>query len=72
MYHVISWNTREALASFEKLKEAKRYCRSLGHTGEDDPFLTSYPPVAYVTNESGELVYNPRFRKGGKQCAQEL
>jgi len=63
MYLVVSWDTREVIASFGELKGAKKYCRAQGHTSEDHSFLASYPPVAYVSNEAGELVYNPRFRK---------
>ena len=63
MYHVTYWDTGEIYRSFEKLAIAKRYARGLGHTGEDNPGLTGYPPLAYVANDAGECEYNPRFGK---------
>lgn len=63
MFYVINWETREVLSKWEKLAVAKRWCRGQGHTGEDNSMLTSYPPIAYVANEAGELIYNPRFGK---------
>ena len=63
MYHVTFWDTQEVYRSFKKLGTAKRYCRGLGHTGEDNPGLTGYPPLAYIANDAGYLVYNPRFGK---------
>ncbi len=39
------------------------FSRGKGHTGEDDPHLTSYPPIAYLADNDGLLVYNPRFSK---------
>jgi hypothetical protein len=62
-FHVTLWETREVVRSFEKLAVAKRWARGQGHTGEDDPGLTSYPPIAYVADDNGDLVYNPRFGK---------
>lgn len=62
-FHVTLWDTREIVRSFEKLAVAKRWARGHGHTGEDSPGLTSYPPIAYVANSAGECVYNPRFGK---------
>lgn len=63
MYHVTHWDTREILYSFKGLGLARRYARGMGHTGVDDPICTGYPPVAYVANDAGECVYNPRFSK---------
>lgn len=63
MFYVTSWDTRKVFYEFEKLAIAKRYARGMGHTGEDNPGLTGYPPIAYVANEAGECVYNPRFGK---------
>jgi hypothetical protein len=63
MYHVTIWDTQKIHRSFTKLGVAKRWCRGLGHTGEDDPGLTGYPPIAFVANDDGECVYNPRFSK---------
>ena len=63
MYHVTYWDTGEIYRSFENLARAKKYARGLGHTGEDNPILTSYPPIAYVANDDGEVVYNPYFGK---------
>lgn len=63
MYHVIFWDTGKTYKSFEKLNRAKRYAKGLGHTGENDPFLTGYPPIAYVADDDGYCVYNPRFGK---------
>jgi hypothetical protein len=51
-------------STHDTLKAAKAVCRGLGHTtGEDNPMLTSYPPVAFVADSNFELVYNPRFKK---------
>jgi hypothetical protein len=60
MFYVRSWDTDEVLSGPHKtLPTARRYCRGEGHTSEDNGkwFL----PVAYVANEVGECVYNPRF-----------
>lgn len=63
MFFVTQWEDRQIVGEYEKLSIAKRRCRGLGHTGEDHPILTGYPPIAYVANEKGECVYNPRFSK---------
>ena len=63
MYHVTYWETQKIYRSFNKLGVAKRWARGLGHTGEDNPGLTGYPPIAFVANDIGECVYNPRFGK---------
>lgn len=63
MFYVKKWGTDEILSQWETLAIAKRYARGEGHTGEDHPFLTGYPPIAYVANDAGECVYNPRFEK---------
>jgi len=56
------YNKAQTHSTHEELKTAKSVCRKLGHTGEDNPGLTSYPPVAFVADDEG-LVYNPRFKK---------
>lgn len=66
MYHVTEWGTNKILSSWEKLSIAKRRARGLGHTGENNPGLTGYPPIAFVANDAGECVYNPRFKKSKK------
>ncbi len=63
MFHVTLWETREVVKSVENLNYAKKWARGRGHTGEDDPGLTSYPPIAYVADDNGDLIYNPRFSK---------
>jgi hypothetical protein len=63
MYHVTRWDTGEITRSFFSLAIAKKYARGAGHTGEDDPLLTGYPPIAYVADDEGYCVYNPRFGK---------
>lgn len=63
MFYIKRWDNDEVIRECPKLGLAKRYARGQGHTGEDHPHLTSYPPIAYVANEAGELVYNPRFSK---------
>ena len=63
MYHVTDWDTKEIHKSFDKIGAARKWCRGMGHNGEDHPFLTGYPPIAYVANDDGDLVYNPRFSK---------
>lgn len=60
-YYVIEWNTSKILATFDTLPAAKKYCRSLGHEAPN-PLLTSYPPVAFVGNAQGEVIYNPYFK----------
>ena len=66
MFYVTSWETGEVLSQWEKLAVAKRYARGAGHTGEDHPIFNGYPPVAYVANEAGECMYNPRFGKNNR------
>jgi len=63
MYYVKEWDTGRIVYEFEKLPIARRHARGMGHTGEDHPFLTGYPPIAHVVNEKGECIYNPRFSK---------
>ena len=63
MFQVKFWDTNKIYRSFEKLAIAKKYARGLGHTGEDNDYLNSYPPIAYVANDNDECVYNPRFGK---------
>jgi hypothetical protein len=66
-FQVREWNTDKVLYEFDKLAIAKRYTRKQGHTGEDNPGLTGYPPIAYVWDvDLGGCVYNPRFSKQGK------
>lgn len=62
-FHVTLWETKEVVKSFEKLAFARRWARRAGHTGEDNSGSTSYPPLAYVADDNGNLVYNPRFSK---------
>lgn len=50
------------------LRQAKKVCRDLGHTGVDNPGLTGYPPIAYVGLQDPDdqeiyVHYNPRFKK---------
>ena len=61
-YKVIAWDDNKVYHTTQSLKDAKKVCRKLGHTGEDNTFLKGYPPVAYVSNNDG-VVYNPRFKK---------
>ena len=68
MFYIIDWDTKKVIGAYEKLTTAKRKCRALGHTGEDNSLLTGFPPVAYVANINGEVIYNPRFAKKGVQC----
>lgn len=63
MYHVTDWNTGQIIKSFEKLAVAKRWCRGQGHDGIDDPAFTGFAPIAYVANDAGDCVYNPRFSR---------
>jgi len=62
-YHVRRWDTDEITHTTSNLPTARKYARGLSHTGEDIPQATCYPPIAYVANEAGECVYNPRFGK---------
>ena len=61
MFKVINWDISIIISSHTTLAAAKRACRSLGHTSEGNPRY--YAPVAYVGNEKGEVIYNPRFSK---------
>lgn len=62
-FNVVSWDTGEILHADLPLGLAKRYARGEGHTGEDNPILTGYPPIAYVADRDGNIVYNPHFGK---------
>ena len=59
MYKVVNWDTRETMHEFEKLVVAKRYAKGAGHIGKGNEVY--YSPVAYVEDEDGYCVYNPRF-----------
>ena len=63
MFKVVNWKTGNVIETFKNIKRAKRFCRRLGHTGENSPILTGFPPIAYIADEAGNLVYNPRFKK---------
>jgi hypothetical protein len=56
------FNAIQTHSTHSTLKEAKKVCRGLGHTEENNRFLTGYPPVAYVSDGEG-VVYTPRFKK---------
>jgi len=59
MFYVKSWDSDNILSAHDTLPIARRYCRGEGHTGEQ--VCGKFVPVAYVANERGECVYNPRF-----------
>lgn len=68
VYLVISWASGEIISEHTSLAIAKKHARGEGHTGEDDPHLTGYPPLAFVSdgtkfNGSYVCIYNPRFAK---------
>ena len=71
MYRVMLWDKRGEVAKLSdgspmehaNLTTCQKWCRGMGHTGEDSPLCTGYPPIAYVADEDGYLVYNPRFSK---------
>ena len=63
MFHVTYWETGKIYRSFERLAIAKKYARGLGHDGKDVEIFTGYAPIAYVADDNGDLVYNPRFGK---------
>ena len=71
MYFVKNWETDETIDSFEKLTTAKRYCRGQGHTGQLAP-NGQYLPIAYVADDEGYLVYNPRFKATIGDAASQL
>lgn len=58
-FYVVTWDGNQITDGPLPLALAKRYCRGSGHTGE--VINGRYPPVAFVANGCGELVYNPRF-----------
>jgi hypothetical protein len=60
MYKVILWGTRTVIQTFVSLRPAQRCARKQGY----DENLSNgkyYAPLAYVEDESGYCVYNPRF-----------
>ena len=59
MYKVMNWDTREVMYEFEKLATARRYAKGAGHIGKGNG--SYFSPVAYVEDENGYCVYNPRF-----------
>lgn len=63
MYYVKLWKDDRVIGMTDDIERARREARGQGHTGEDWPNTTWYPPVAYVANGAGECVYNPRFHK---------
>ena len=72
MFFVKRWYNDEIISEHKTLAIARKYARGAGHTGEDLPYLTGYPPIAYVANEAGECVYNPRFSKAIGAAASSL
>jgi hypothetical protein len=65
MYKVVIWDTKEVIAEFSELKDAKRVARRQG-SQECNISTTGYEPRAYVGVEiDGRMCveYNPRFTK---------
>jgi hypothetical protein len=68
MYKVTLWGPPvKVVQEYSDLNKAKRECRKLGH---DVNLLSGnfkyYAPNAYVADEEGYLVYNPRFKRTEK------
>ena len=59
MYYVKSWEKDEILSEHESLGQARRACKKAGHDGTT--WGKWYGPIAWVSNDKGECVYNPRF-----------
>jgi len=70
MYRIINWDTGEVISEWKALPTAKRYCRGEGHTGEGNGVW--FNPVAWVADEDGNCVYNPRFQVGFGNAAGAL
>ncbi len=64
MFKVMNWDTREVMYEFKKLATAKRYAKRAGHIGKGNG--SYYSPVAYVEDDNGFCVYNPRFSIGAQ------
>ena len=66
MYYIKMWNGDKVVSKHEHLIFAKVAARAMGHTGDSDRhrIFIDFFPVAYVANEKGECVYNPRFPGG--------
>ena len=63
-YQVRKWDTGEVIKEFDSLRRAQNCAKLQGHTGEDNDFLTGYPPIAHVWDTVLDgIVYNPRFSK---------
>jgi hypothetical protein len=63
MYQVVNWDTEEIISEHKTLAAASRKARGQGHTGKNASMFSGYSPVAFVRDESGACVYNPRFSK---------
>ncbi len=59
MFKVINWDSHEVMHEFKKLATARCYAKGAGHIGKGNG--SYYSPVAYVEDEHGFCVYNPRF-----------
>ena len=62
MYHITRWDDNTVIASIEEINAAKRITRSQGHNGDHNGKW--FCPIAYLADDDGFLVYNPRFRVG--------
>lgn len=60
MFTVRAWDGDKILSTHKTLAIARRHCRGEGHTGEQ--VCGKFVPIAYVANDAGECVYNPRFK----------
>jgi len=71
-FKVVSWNSDKIITEVAILSSAKKHARSMGHTGEINPWSNGkwYNPIAYVENEAGECVYNPRFKVKGESTGE--
>lgn len=59
-YFVYHWESDLVLGQWENLGKAKRECRKFGHTRLNNGKY--YAPVAFVGDEDGYVIYNPRFK----------
>ena len=63
MFYVVEWDGKKTVAKYELLMHAMVKAIDLGHLAISDDVFLDHPPIAYVANEDGECVFNPKFPK---------
>ena len=71
-YYVKKWDRGTVVKKTKSLPYAEKWAKAQGHDGKDYPGGNEYCPLAFVQDETGLIVYIPRFGKNISQAASGL